>query len=188
MGGGLKAPTSRNRYAHALDNPTTFSDPSGLSPVLSVSTPFDAYNAQQAASSAALAFGIASGTLLGAAALLAKAPGPLADILAVTFGFLGAELAVLGGIFAWEAGHDRGDAGFWNASNLSAIGSAIEGMLIRIFAVFALVSLAFMAIGQWIWAAYFGALAASQIMLMIWVQADVNSELAALPAGASGSP
>jgi len=35
LGGGLKAPTSQNRYAYALDNPTTYSDPSGLSPVVS---------------------------------------------------------------------------------------------------------------------------------------------------------
>lgn len=31
LGGGLAAPASQNRYAYALDNPTTFMDPSGLS-------------------------------------------------------------------------------------------------------------------------------------------------------------
>ncbi len=33
-GGGLVAPQSQHRRACALDNPTTYSDPSGLSPVI----------------------------------------------------------------------------------------------------------------------------------------------------------
>lgn len=76
LGGGLKAPTSQNRYAYALDNPTTYSDPSGLSPVLAAS---------QAGSSYTL-----SGTLIQAGQAMQSFPlaDPLLDLGLLVLGVL----------------------------------------------------------------------------------------------------
>src|SRR5260221_5234313 len=76
LGAELAARTSQNRYAYALDNPTTYSRPSGLSPVLAAS---------QAGSSYTL-----SGTLIQAGQAMQSFPlaDPLLDLGLLVLGVL----------------------------------------------------------------------------------------------------
>ncbi len=196
LGGELAAPTSQNRYAYALDNPTTYSDPSGLSPAVqgpvqtsdlvactSCVTPFDASKSQQIAASTAVNLTDVGLTLVAEAGVVAWGGGEIAGAIALLFGILGAEFAIVGQFFQGQANHPTNDAAYWNADNLNQLRLQAIAFLMTLFIIAiaaALIAFGAEQLGLGVWLVAF---AFAQLVLMSIVQSVMHDEIAALPSG-----